>query len=86
MRPMTGIGKKSCALTLSAICGAGDSILVDGAKRDRVIWPGDMGVSSLTAIATTGDLDASRNALNTLFQHQTSSGTLLLIYLLISAD
>ena len=59
----------------SAICGVGDSVLVDGAKRDRVIWPGDMGVSSLTAITTTGDLDASRNALNTLFQHQTASGT-----------
>jgi hypothetical protein len=36
-----------------------------------------MGVSSLTAIVTTGDLDASRNALNTLFQHQTAAGTAL---------
>ena len=28
----------------NATCGVGDVVLVDGAKRDRVIWPGDMGV------------------------------------------
>jgi hypothetical protein len=60
----------------SATCGIGDTVLVDGAKRDRVIWPGDMGVSSLTAIATTGDLEASRNALNTLFKYQLANGML----------
>jgi hypothetical protein len=60
----------------SASCGEGDSVLVDGAKRDRIIWPGDMGVSSLTAIATTGDLDASRNSANTLYKYQLPSGML----------
>ena len=60
----------------SAVCGVGNSVLVDGAKRDRVIWPGDMGVSSLTAIATTGDLVASQNALATLYQHQLHNGML----------
>jgi hypothetical protein len=50
--------------------GMGSVVLVDGAKRDRLIWPGDMGVSSLTAIATTGDLEASRNALDTLYRDQ----------------
>jgi hypothetical protein len=49
-----------------ANCGVGDVVLVDGAKRDRVIWPGDMGVSVLTALTTTGDVDASKNALITL--------------------
>ena len=60
----------------SATCGVGDSVLVDGAKRDRVIWPGDMGISSLTAIATTGDLDASRNSVKTLFGNQLPDGML----------
>jgi len=60
----------------SATCGIGDVILVDGAKRDRVIWPGDMGVSVLTAIATTGDIDASQNALTTLYASQLSNGML----------
>jgi hypothetical protein len=60
----------------SASCGIGDVVLVDGAKRDRMIWPGDMGVSVGTAFATTGDVDASRNALDTLFSYQDPSGML----------
>ena len=64
----------------SAQCGLPDgslkTVLVDGAKRDRVIWPGDMGVSSLTAIATTGDLEASRGALETLYHYQKADGML----------
>lgn len=31
----------------NVLIGSGQSLLVDGAKRDRTIWPGDMGVSSL---------------------------------------
>lgn len=60
----------------NATCGVGDTVLVDGAKRDRVIWPGDMGVSVLTALATTGDVDASANAELTLYQHQQNNGML----------
>ena len=52
------------------LVGQGGSVLVDGAKRDRTIWPGDMGVSVATALATTGDVNASRNSLATLFEHQ----------------
>src|SRR5699024_9934245 len=33
----------------SATVGVGDSILVDGAKRDRTVWPGDLGISQRTA-------------------------------------
>eukprot|EP01046_Picozoa_sp_COSAG06_P022796 COSAG06_NODE_1784_length_8405_cov_15.271129_1_plen_634_part_10 len=54
----------------NALVGQGDSVLVDGAKRDRTIWPGDMGISVATALATTGDVNASRNSLATLFEHQ----------------
>ena len=46
--------------------GSGDTLLVDGAKRDRTIWPGDMGVSVATALATTGDAASSINSLETL--------------------
>lgn len=60
----------------NAVCGVGEVVLVDGAKRDRVIWPGDMGVSVLTALATTGDVAASRNALITLYGEQQKDGML----------
>jgi len=59
-----------------AVCGVGEVVLVDGAKRDRVIWPGDMGVSVLTALATTGDVLASKNALITLYDNQQADGML----------
>jgi len=60
----------------NATCGIGTSILVDGAKRDRVIWPGDMGVSTATAFATTGDTYSSQMSIETLFQHQLPNGML----------
>jgi hypothetical protein len=52
-------------------------VLTDGAKRDRSVWPGDMGVSLPTAYASTGDTVSSRNSLTTIYQHQnTSTGEL----------
>lgn len=60
----------------SASCGTGETILVDGAKRDRMVWPGDMGVSVATAFVSTGDTLSSRNALDTLFAYQDPSGML----------
>ena len=51
-------------------------MLVDGAKRDRVIWPGDMGVSTATAFATTGDTYSSRMSIETLYQYQLPNGML----------
>ena len=54
----------------SASCGDGNVILVDGAKRDRMIWPGDMGVSVPALFATLGDIQASLNAVDTLFNFQ----------------
>ena len=41
-----------------------DAILVDGAKRDRTVWPGDLGVSVPTEYASLGDVTPTRNALN----------------------
>jgi hypothetical protein len=56
--------------------GTGDTVLVDGAKRDRTVWPGDLGVSVPTEYASLGDLTPTRNALTTLYQHQAGSGEL----------
>jgi len=58
----------------SANCGVGATVLVDGAKRDRMIWPGDMGVSVATLFATVGLTSPSANALDTLYKYQDSSG------------
>jgi hypothetical protein len=60
----------------NGVVGVGSSVLVDGAKRDRSVWSGDMGVSLPTAYVSTGDLVSTRNSLTTLYQHQSSSGEL----------
>ncbi|KAG6897894.1 hypothetical protein C0992_009378 [Termitomyces sp. T32_za158] len=45
-------------------------ILVDGAKRDRNIWPGDMGISSHTELVALNDLLPTRNSLAVMFSTQ----------------
>ncbi|MCF3963025.1 alpha-L-rhamnosidase-related protein [Streptomyces fuscigenes] len=56
---------------------SGDTVLVDGAKRDRTVWPGDLGISVLTDYVSLGDLDTVRNSLRTLYDHQdAASGAL----------
>ncbi|KAF9462412.1 glycoside hydrolase family 78 protein [Collybia nuda] len=45
-------------------------ILVDGAKRDRNIWPGDMGISSHTELVALNDLLPSKNSLIVMFSTQ----------------
>ncbi|MFC1435582.1 discoidin domain-containing protein [Streptacidiphilus sp. N1-3] len=60
----------------SGTVGTGDTVLVDGAKRDRTVWPGDLGVSVPTEFASLGDLTPTRNALTTLYQHQAAPGEL----------
>lgn len=44
----------------------GHSALVDGAKRDRMIWGGDLGISTQTMFATVGGTHVARNSLQTL--------------------
>jgi hypothetical protein len=53
-----------------ATIGDGGSVLVDGAKRDRTVWPGDLGVSVATAFVSTGDLTSTMNSLNVLYAGQ----------------
>ncbi|MFD9192623.1 alpha-L-rhamnosidase [Streptomyces phaeochromogenes] len=57
-----------------ATVGVGDSILVDGAKRDRTVWPGDLGIAVPSQYAYSGDLTSTRNALTTMFDAQSSEG------------
>jgi hypothetical protein len=60
----------------SATVGVGTSVLTDGAKRDRTVWPGDLGVSVPTAYVSTNDLTSTRNALQTMYNAQQASGEL----------
>ncbi|MFK0153205.1 MGH1-like glycoside hydrolase domain-containing protein [Streptomyces sp. NPDC090493] len=58
----------------SATVGVGDSVLVDGAKRDRTVWPGDMGIAVPTQYAYSDDLTSTRNALTTMYDAQSADG------------
>jgi Bacterial alpha-L-rhamnosidase 6 hairpin glycosidase domain len=60
----------------NGVSGSGTTILVDGAKRDRLIWPADLGISALTAFVSTGDTFSVKNDLDTLFARQNSAGGL----------
>jgi hypothetical protein len=60
----------------SATVSVGSTVLVDGAKRDRTVWPGDLGVAVPTQYASTNDLVSTRNALTTMFNAQAASGAI----------
>lgn len=55
--------------------GPGDTIIVDGAKRDRAVWPGDMGVAVPSTFVSVGDLDSVKNALQTMYNYQNADGS-----------
>lgn len=55
-----------------ATVGVGDSVLVDGAKRDRTVWPGDLGIAVPTQYAYSNDLTSTRNALTTMYNAQSA--------------
>jgi hypothetical protein len=52
--------------------GHGDTLLVDGAKRDRAVSPGDMGVAVPSIFMSTGDLLSVKNALQVMYNYQVS--------------
>ncbi|PPJ53067.1 hypothetical protein CBER1_11478 [Cercospora berteroae] len=54
----------------------GTSALVDGAKRDRLVWAGDMAIAVPAIIVSYDDLVSVANALDSLFQRQNESGLL----------
>ncbi|KAG2167106.1 hypothetical protein JADG_006845 [Aureobasidium aubasidani] len=53
----------------------GTTVIVDGAKRDRAVWPGDMGVAVPATFVSIGDLDSVANALQTMYDHQNHDGS-----------
>ena len=54
----------------------GTSVLTDGAKRDRAVWPGDVGVSGSTAYVSIHDTISVKNALQRMYDSQQTSGEL----------
>jgi hypothetical protein len=54
----------------------GTSVLVDGAKRDRLVWPGDIAISGPSTFVSTNDMQSIENGLNSLLILQNSSGAL----------
>lgn len=55
----------------------GTTVIVDGAKRDRAVWPGDMGIAVPSTFVSIGSpaLDSVQNALQTMYDHQNSDGS-----------
>ena len=60
----------------AAVIGVGTAVVSDAAKRDRNVWPGDLGIATPTAYASTGEMESTRNALTTLYNMQNASGEL----------
>ena len=60
----------------AAVAGVGTAVLSDAAKRDRNVWPGDLGIATPTAYASTNEMESSRNALTTIYNMQNTSGEL----------
>jgi len=54
----------------------GTSVLTDGAKRDRTVWPGDVGLSGSTAYIAIDDTVSLKNALQRMYDSQQTSGEL----------
>ena len=55
--------------------GPGNTIIVDGAKRDRAVWPGDMGIAIPSTFVSIGDLDSVGNALQAMYDYQNADGS-----------
>ncbi|KAI1074195.1 glycoside hydrolase family 78 protein [Whalleya microplaca] len=60
----------------NAVIGQGNTINTDGAKRDRTVWPGDMGVAIPSSFYSTGDIESAKNSLQILYNYQSPNGLL----------
>lgn len=63
-------GLKSGGWLNNGTLGPGDTIIVDGAKRDRAVWPGDMGIAVPSTFVSLGDLDSVKYALQVMYDTQ----------------
>lgn len=50
-----------------------DSVYVDGSKRDRTVWPGDLLVAVPSILVSTGDWQGIYNTLEVIYNDQVSS-------------
>lgn len=48
----------------------GSAVLTDGAKRDRLIWPGDMAIAVPAIVASYYDIQSIEDSLNSLYSLQ----------------
>lgn len=55
----------------------GSTIFVDGSKRDRATWAGDLGIALPSVFVSIGDSESAKNALQLQYDSQVSSCTLL---------
>jgi hypothetical protein len=55
---------------------SGSAVTTDGAKRDRMVWPGDMTIAVPGIAVSTYDMLAIRNALNVIYDHQYGDGSM----------
>ena len=60
----------------SGLLSNGSITIVDGAKRDRAVWPGDMAIAVPSAFYSVGDIEFVRTALQTMYDHQNADGSL----------
>ncbi|KAF9873816.1 Six-hairpin glycosidase-like protein [Colletotrichum karsti] len=56
----------------NAVITTADTVLLDGAKRDRFVWIGDMGTAVPSAFVGTGELESTKHALLAIFDNQAS--------------
>jgi len=61
----------------NATIAEGSSCVVDGAKRDRQVWPGDMAVALPSIFVSTNDLESVRNSLTSLIVLQNATTGLM---------
>ncbi|PBP22213.1 bacterial alpha-L-rhamnosidase domain protein [Diplocarpon rosae] len=54
----------------------GGTVYVDGSKRDRTVWPGDLAIAVPSILVSTGDWEGVANTLQILYNEQTSAGEL----------
>jgi hypothetical protein len=48
------------------------TIYVDGSKRDRTVWAGDLTIALPSILISTGDIDGARNTIQVLYNDQVS--------------
>ena len=49
------------------------TIYIDGSKRDRTVWAGDLAIAVPSILVSTGDSDGVKNTLQVLYNDQVSS-------------